>query len=713
MDQSPSVETKKSFCRFCHAFCGLEVDIEGNRVVAVRGDSENAASRGYTCLKGRAEIERIYHPERLLSSQQRVDGDLVDVDTDTALDAIASKLTSIVDEHGPHAVAAYVGDGGHRTSAGGPWFVRKWLDGLGSRSMYTSFTIDSPGMIVAAARLFGSPLPVQLLDIEHADVAMFVGTNPVNSHFMTMPQSNPVRRLRDAQKRGMKLIVVDPRRSDMAKVADIHLQVKPGEDATLFAGMIKIVIEQGLYDHDYVAEHTTGLETLEKAVAEFDLDYVSRRTEVPEELIEEAARTFATAERGAAQTGTGLHMARNQNLSIQLVMNMNALCGRYDRRGGLTHHAGAINFPLPEFDRPITMPKYEGPESRIRGIRGSFNYLGFFDEMPANTLTDEILTPGDGKIRALIVHGGNPALCFPDAKSTAAALDDLDLLVVTDLFVSETAKHADYVLAVKHPFERVDIPRLMDPSFPFPFSQYAEALVPAPEGLIEDWEVFWRLAQKMETKIDLPGVDMAGEPSADEILDSLHETSRIPLDEIRKYPGGHIFGEHDPLVDSIVPNMVSHDDQKMALDDPEGIEELAQVRDAAQVTGGGYHPEDSFGFRMITYRMKEVYCSQGQNLPSLAAKRPFNPVLMNAEAMKSMGVSDGDTVVVENDFGSVEGIVEETDDVAPNVIAFAFGWGGPSDRGTNVQHLIDDDHLFDPVTGLALQSAVPVNVRPV
>jgi anaerobic selenocysteine-containing dehydrogenase len=710
MDRSRDVETKKSFCRFCHAFCGLEVDVDGGRIVAVRGDQDHAASQGYTCLKGRAEMERIYHPDRLLSSKQRVDGELVDVDTEEALDAIASKLGAIIDEHGPHAVAAYVGDGGHRTSAGGPWLVRKWLDGIGSRSMYTSFTIDSPGMLVAAARLFGSPLPLQLFDIEHAEVGMFVGTNPVLSHFMSMPQSNPVRRLRDAKKGGLKLIVVDPRRSDAAKVADIHLQVKPGEDATLFAGMIKVIIDQELYDHEYVERYTSGLETLQKGVTAFDLDYVSRRTDVPADLIREAATTFATARSGAAQTGTGLHMARHQNLSIQLVMTLNALCGRYDRRGGLTRHAGAINFALPEFTEPVSIPEYKGPESRIRGIRGSFNYLGFFEEMPSNTITDEILTPGEGKIRALIVHGGNPALVFPDAASTTAALDDLDLLVVTDHFVNRTAEHADYVVAVKHPFERADIPRLMDPSYPFPFSQYAEALVDAPDGVIEDWEVFWRLAQKMGTGIDLPGLDISQDPTTDDMLDALHSTSRIPIDEIRKYPGGKIFGELDPLVGGIIPNMVSHDGQKIALADPDGMDELDEVLAEPTISGGGYRTEESFAFRMITYRMKEVYCSQGQNLPSLTAKRRFNPVLLNPEAMRAVGVEDGDTVIVENDFGRVEGIAEASHDVAPNVIAFAFGWGGADDDGTSVQPLIDDDSRFDPITGLALQSAVPVNV---
>lgn len=712
-----AAQTKTSFCRFCHTFCGMKVDVVGNQVVAARGDPDNPVSQGYTCLKGRAEPERINHPDRLLVSKKRTGSKLgepewADIAPQDALDEIAERLADIIERHGPDAVAVYVGDGAHRTSAGGPPLVSAWLNGLGSHRMYTSFTIDSPSMIVAASRLFGSPLPLQLLDIEHADVAMFVGTNPVGSHFMSMPQSDPRRRLQDARKRGMKLLVIDPRRTETSRLADIHLQVRPGEDATLLAGMINVIIERGLIDHAYVEAHAGGLEDLTEAVRPFDLDYVARRSGVAPELVEQAAAMFATAPSGGATSGTGLHMARHQNLSTQLVMTLNVLCGRYDRRGGMTRHAGVLNFEVPDFSDPITISGYTGPKSRIRGIEGSFNYLGFFEEMPTNTLTDEILTPGIGQVRALIVHGGNPALVFADAESTARAMQELELLVVDDLFMSSTAHHADYVMAVKHPFERVDVTKLMDGSYPFPFSQYTEALVDAPDGVVDDWEIFWGLAQRLGFRIDLPGIDMDHTPTTDEMIDALHADSRIPMSEVRRHPDGKIWGERDPLVGGIVGYMSGHADQPMAIGHPEVLAELAEVLVEPVTDRGGYLPHEEFAFRMITYRMKEVYCTQGQNLPSLAARRRYNPLLMHPDAMADIGAGTGETVVVRSGFGSVEAIVEPSDDVAPGTVALAFGWGGPDDEGVNVQHLIPDDELFDPVTGLALQSAVPVNVFP-
>ncbi len=708
-------ETKKSFCRFCHVFCGVEVDLEDGRIVKVRGDRDNAVSQGYTCIKGRAEPERIYHPDRLMSSTKRVDGELVDIDAETAMDEVAVKLKAIVDQHGPESVAVYLGDACHRMSATGPWFMRKWLDGLGSPRMYTSYTIDSPSLTIAGYRFFGSPMPFSVFDVAHAEVAMFVATNPVISHMMSIPQSNPSKRMKDARKRGMKVIVVDPRRCEAARDADIHLQVKPGEDATLLAAMIKVILDRGLYDREYVDAYVSGVDELHHAVQPFDLDYASKRCEVPAELIERAAVMFAEAKSGGAQSGTGLHMARHQNLTTQLVMTLNGLCGRYDRRGGLTRHAGVLNRPLPENCGPVPLPLHPGPQARVRGIKAISNWLGML-EMPTNTLTDEILTPGEGQIKALIVNGGNPALVLTDEEATIRALKEVDLLVVTDLFESATARHADYVFATKHPFERADVPRLMDATFPFPFSQYTEALVDAPEGLVEEWEIFWGLAHRMGFQIPLRGIDMERKPTTDEMLDALHRGSRIPLDEVRKYPGGHVWGDRDTEVGGLVPNMIGHADKRMAAGHPEVIAELAQVLDEPVRAGGEYREGEKFDFRMITYRMNDVYCTQGQNLPSLTKKRSYNPVLMNPESMKAIGVDTGDLVVVESGHGKIEAVVEASNDVGPSTIGLAHGWGDPCDergvreKGANVQVLIVDHEGFDPVTGLAQQSAVPVNV---
>lgn len=714
------IETRKSFCRFCHVFCGIEVDVDvdNNRAIAVRPDRDNAVSGGYTCRKGRAELERIYHPDRLMSSQKRVRENFVDIEGQQALNEISDKLRDIISKHGPDSVAVYMGDACHRMSASGPWFVRQWLDDLGSKGFYTSFTVDSPSLVVAIQRLWGALMPFSKLDIEHADVVMFVATNPVLSHHLTMPQSNPSRRLADSLKQGAKLIVIDPRVTQVAHKADIHLQVRPGEDATLLAAMIKVILDRGLQDKDYLAQFANGLDELHRAVADFDLEYAARRTGVPAELIEAAAVTFASAKTGAATSGTGLHMARHQNLTTQLVMTLNALCGRYDRRGGMVCMPGVLAPEMPEELAPIPVPLHPGATTRIRGLKAISSWLGY-EEMPANTLTDEILTPGKGQIKALIVTGGNPALVFPDEAATVKALESVDLLVVNELFMSATAKFADYVLACRHPYERADVPRLMDNYFPFPFMQYSKPLVEAPPQLFQEFEIFWEIARQLGIKLNIPGISMTKKPTADEMLDGLNASSRIPMDEVRKHPGGHIYGERESRVGHILPAMIGYPDKRMRLAHPEVVDELREVRGEFWSDDAGYAPDEKFAFRMITYRIDDVYCTQGQNLPSLRKRIPFNPVAMNAKDLAALKLAEGDTVIVKSGFGELEGVVAAGKDFPRGVIGIAHGWGdpgepgGPREKGINVQRLIDDDRHSDPITGLAQQSAVPVNVIPV
>ncbi len=715
-DHPPMIESRKSFCRFCHVFCGVEVDVDPdrNRVVAVRGDRDNPVSQGYTCQKGRAEVERIHHPDRLLSSQKRTEAGLVDIAPDAALAEVALRLNEIVAEHGPDSVAVYTGCGGHRSAAGGPWFVRRFVQALGSKRMYTSFTIDSPSLTIAGNRLFGGPVPASLLDVDRAEVVMFVGSNPIASHQLNMPQSNPTARLNDARQRGAKLIVVDPRRSDVARRADHHLQLRPGEDATLLAGMVRVILDRDLMDRDYVARYVSGVDGLRDALRDFDLDYVARRSGVPAAEIEAAAVCFATARTGGATSGTGMHMAPHHNLATQLVMILNALCGRYDREGGMIRTEGPLGRHFDEDMGPVPLP--ELPKSRVRGVSALPGLFGAYTEMPTNTLTDEILTPGADQIRALIVNGGNPAMVLSEPESTLRALESLELLVVNDLFATATVEYADYVFAMKHPFERADLPRLMDSTYPVPFSQYTPALIDPPAGCLEEWQVFWGLAGRMGLPLRVGGLTPDSMPSSDEMLEAQFGRGTVSLDEIRRHPSGAVFGEPEMVAGGVIPNMIGHPDKRMAVGHPAVLTELREVRAEPLSWAGSYEEDDAFAFRLITYRTKEVYCTQGHNLPSLRAKRPFNPLLMHPDAIGRLGLEAGELVTVESDAGRVEAVLEASPDLRQDVVALAFGWGnpadpgGPRDKGTNVQHLIRDDRHFDATTGLARQSAIPVNV---
>jgi len=338
-------EVHDSFCRFCHASCPIKVTVEDGRPVSVMGAKDNPVYHGYTCAKGRALPEQHLNPSRLLRTVKRdEEGDHHEIPVEQAMDEIAAQLQQIVAEHGPRSVALYTGTYSFPYPAGTP-MAAAWLQSLGSPMHFTSATIDQPGKMIAPAlhgTWGGGPY-----HFDASDVWMLVGANPTISKSIGIPCMNPAKRLHDAVKRGIDLIVIDPRRSEAAKVAKVFLQPKAGEDPTLLAGMIRVILAEGLGDLDFVAKHTRGLDDLRAAVEPFTLDYVERRAGVPAEDVSRAARVFAAHRNGGANVGTGPNMAPRGNLSEYLTLALNTLAGHWRREGEALPNPGVLMAPSP------------------------------------------------------------------------------------------------------------------------------------------------------------------------------------------------------------------------------------------------------------------------------------------------------------------------------------------------------------------------------
>ena len=706
------VETKKSFCRFCHAFCPIEVDVEDNKVIEVRGDASNPVYGGYTCIKGRHLPDQHNHPDRIRTSMKRMpDGSFQPISSEQALDEIAERMSAIIEEHGPRSVATYNGTYAF-CNAITLSVSRAWHAGVKSPSYYTSVTIDQPAKAIAASRhgtwMGGSQ------GFDTADVAMLIGNNPVVSMFGGVPPFNPWKRLRDAQKRGLKLIVIDPRSSDVAKRADLHLQVRPGEDPTLLAGIIKVMFDEGLVDGDFLAGNATHVEELRQAVESFDLDYVEERSGVPAALVERAARMFAGAQRGVASSGTGANMAPHPNLTEHFVQSLNTLCGRFLREDEVVPNPGVISPERPFMAQanPPNPAWGKGEPSRVRGLGEVFG------EMPTAALSDEIITPGEGRVRALVSVGGNPVGAWPDQLKTIEAMRQLDLNVSIDIRWSQTAKMADYVIAPKLSLERPDLTVLTDSWYPVPYAHYTPAMVEAEDDVIEEWEFFWNLAQRMGTEIELAGgpMPMDEKPSTDDVLDLITAKSRIPLDRVREADGGAIFEGEEVRV---APKAAGAD-ARLDVAPADLVEEIAEVRAEPVVEGAGYVPGEEFSHRLISRRMREFYNSSGRDIAGLTARDGgTNPAFMNPVDGAEWGIADGEVIEIESSRATILGVAAFTDDVPSGVISMAHSWGDVPETdqdvrsiGGSTNRLVNNEEAYDPITGMARQSAIPVNIRP-
>jgi anaerobic selenocysteine-containing dehydrogenase len=702
------IATHKSFCRFCHAVCGIEVDVEDGRVVDVRGDREHVVSQGYLCVKGRELAAQHTSSDRLRSARRRLaEGTFADVPTETAMDEVAARIAAIVARDGPNAIAVYSGTHG-LFSSGKPTVVA-WANAIGTQWYFTPNTIDQPSQMTAVARHGGWHAGGQRF--ADADVLLFLGNNPGVSAFSREggpPYANAFRHLRDARRRGMKVIAIDPRRTELARIADLHLQVRPGEDPTLLAGMVRVVLAEGLHDRAFVATHVEGVEALRDAVADFGPDYVAARTGVPAARMIEAARMFAAGPRGTAMTCTGVNMAPRPDVTQHLVLVLNSLCGRFAREGDVVANPGVLKPPR-TFRAEVQPPRDlwgRGPWSRFRGL-GRFGI-----EMPINVFADEVLTPGEGQIKALVCVGGNPAVAFPDQRKVVDALRALELLVVLDVTMTATARLADYVFGCKLSFEKPGTSRTAEGQLDVPFAQYTPAILTPDFDVIEEWEFFWGLAHRMRTPLvlDQGTLDLDRKPTPDEYLDFTHRGARVPLDEVRRHPGGGVFAPPEPVrVTGARPERAA---ARMHAAPAVVIEQLRAIR--AERPG-----EDGFAYCLISRRMLEIYNSTGDHLPGLRRRWPYNPAFMHPDDLARLGVRPGDVVRIDSDHDFIYGVAESTTDVLPGVVSMAHARGGEPERdaevrtiGSTTNRLVSVEHDFEPVSGIPRQSAIPVNVRP-
>lgn len=728
--------TFPSICRLCLAYCPIEVVVEGGRAVKVIGDRSGTPYDGYTCPKGRALPEQHAHPSRLLAPLRRGAAGLAPVSSQQAIDEIADRVRAIVDEHGPDAVAWYIGTG-VVSNPTGQYAGIGFMQAIGSAMLFSAATIDKPAANVSTA-LHGNWM-AGAHRMEDADTWMVIGGNPVISKSNGAPPNNPGVRLKEAMARGMKLIVVDPRRTETAKRATLHLQVRPGEDPALLAGMIHVILAEDLCDKAFLARHAEGLEQLRAAVAAFTPEYAAERAGVARDDLVAAARIFAAGRVGGAVCSTGPSFAGHANLSFYLALCLNTLCGRWARAGERA--------PFPNLLLPDHRPKAQAfaPYAAIgekvldaTGLRHNASGL------PTGGLADQILTNGPGRIRALFCVGGNPVLSWPDQERTERALARLDLLTVFDYKLTASAEFADYIvpppLTLEIPgntqmvewLKYIGVTRGMST----PWAQHSPAIVAPPEGadLLDDGEFFFRLAKAMGLQLKLTFVsgsgphleaptrsvalDMAAPPPGVEaLLDMAAVGSRVPLDELRRHPHGRLFD-----TDAVrVAEADSDNTARLQLGDPMMIAELAEVlAEAPQGRPASWpesEPETAFPLSLVCRRMNNFMNSMGQDLRGLRPVGQSNPFCLHPEDLARHGLKPGDAVIVRSAHGTVTGEVQPDETLRPGTLSLTHGFGaslatearGEGETGAPVARLVGLAGA-DRVTGMPRFSALPVSI---
>lgn len=707
------VTRRLTYCRICVAACGLELEIDGGRVIAVHGDRDHPVSRGYMCVKARASGDLHNGEGRLASTRRRLPSGLVEeIGPEAAMDQVHNRLMNIVERWGSESVALYYGTGAN-TNTLATSAMKAWMAGLGSPYVFSSMTLDQSAKWVTAGRM-GQHLGGQP-DFHDADVLMMVGSNPAVSHGNLMfPNANPLASIREARARGLVLIVVDPRLTETAREADIHLRVRPGEDAALFAGLIHLVLDRGLEDRQFCERFVGSLDALRAAVAGFTPDVVSARTGVPVDVLVETTTVFARATRGSVSSGTGPSMATDSNTAEHLIAALNAICGGHRRAGDRTWNTGALH---PRTAAATVVPPSrtweDGPtlrSARVGPLAG---------EYPTARLPDEILLPSDDRIRALVVVGGDLLRALPDPARTVAALDRLDLLVTLDHRATDTGARAHYEVATSLPYERYDFTGVLDGYFPRTFAQGVAPSVKRPAGVIDDWEFFAGVARRSGVRLQMkPAVfgvphdeveggvvalDKDGPTSAEEVLQRLCALGPLTWEELLAHPHG--VAPEDRAVVEAVPD----DGARLDVCPPDVAAEITAVLSRRP-------DNDAYPLHLVVRRARGAMNGAFRSAAKVVRGMPYNPVHVDPDTLALLGLEDGATVTVESAAGSVVGRVRGDESLLPGTVALTHAWGPLTGKGgeagSNVNLLISASSDLQPINAMPRLSAVPVRIVP-
>jgi anaerobic selenocysteine-containing dehydrogenase len=699
-------ETRVTFCRICSPLCGLLVDVEGGRVTRVAGDPDHALTRGFTCTKGRHLGELHHAPDRFLTAQRNGPDGLRPIPTDQAIDEIATRMRGILDAHGPESIALFVGTQSYTASLTFS-FAGAWLRAVGSHKRFSTMTIDQSAKWVAQARLGTWAAGRQRF--EDSDVWLLAGTNPLVSmqggDLTGFPVHDGLRRLEAARARGLRLIVVDPRRSEVAAHADLHLQLVPGTDVVLFAALLRTILHEHLHDAEFCTRWVDGLDALRAAVEPMTPEVASRITGVDAALIVDAARVFGGAARGMAKSGTGPDMGPHANVAEHLVQAMNVVCGRFPREGDRYAGSGVLSGGRNLHAQPSApMRTWE------RGFQSRMGVGTLMGELPSPILPEEILEPGDGRVRALVVSGGNPAAVFPDQERIVRALGELELLVTIDPFPTETAQLAHYVIAPTMQLERADDTRGYEHFFSEPFAQYTPPILERPGDVIEDWEFFYELSSRMGLLLNIgsrvwePGTPR---PTSDELLESFAARAQVLYHDVRAAPHGNEFDVAPTIVGPPSPEPRA----RFALLADDVARELRDALRALDDATPRRRP-----YLLVVRRSKHVMNTLGRRVP---IGLPYNPCFMHPDDLDELGAEEGALLDLTSDHGTVTVVAAVDDTLRRGVLSITHAYGtlpghddDPRRYGANPARLLSLTEHRQPISLMPWMSAVPVTATP-
>jgi anaerobic selenocysteine-containing dehydrogenase len=701
---APSPTTRFTACNLCEAICGLVLTVEDGRVTSARGNPDDPLSRGHICPKGVALADVHADPDRLRRPVRRTAHGWEEIGWDEAFDMAADGLAGTMRAYGRDAVAVYAGNPNVH-SLGGMTHLPALLRTLGSRNVYSASSVDQLPSHLVSRWLYGHQLLIPVPDIDRTQLFVVVGANPMasNGSLMTVPDFPG--RLRELRARGGRMVVLDPRRTETARAADEHVFIRPGTDAFVLLAMVRTLFDEDLASP---APYVDGVGAVREAVAAYTPERAEAASGVPAVVVRRLAREVAESEAAAVYGRTGVSTQEFGLVCQWAVQALNVLSGNLDRAGGTMFTRPAVDV----VGRGLASRGGHGRwRSRVRGLPESNG------ELPVATLADEILTPGEGQVRALLTVAGNPVLSTPGGARLGQALAGLDFMVAVDPYLNETTRHAHVVLPPTTHLERDHYDLAFHVLAVRNTARFSPAVFDKPAGARHDHEIFrelalrtmrrggsaqpWSRRLRQEVRLRLG-------PTF--IVDVLLRTggTGLSLRRLRSHPEGVDLGPLRPCL----PDRLATSDQRVRLATPQVLTDLGRLDEAASVSLSAEE------LLLIGRRHQRDCNSWLHNTERLTKGRPRHRLLMHPRDLAQRGIAGGSQARVRSRAGSVLVEVEASEDVMPGVVSLPHGYGhaqattlsrASTVPGVSVNDLTDAA-VVD-ASGNAVLNGVPVTVE--
>ncbi len=708
-------------CHLCEALCGIEVRVHGTEIVSIRGDGADPFSRGHICPKAVAIKDVHEDPDRLREPVRRTASGWETIGWEEAFDEVASRLLDIQSRHGHDAVATYFGNPQVHSYTGllsGTQFVRA----LRTRNRYSATSVDQLPHHLAAYFMYGHQLLLPIPDLDRTGFLLVIGANPAVSNGSLMSAPDVARRIKDLRKRGGRVVVIDPRRTETAALADAHLFVRPGTDALLLLALLNVIFEEGLASPGRLAEMVDGMEELRRLCSTYPPGRVAEQTGIDADTIRALARDFAAAPTAVCYGRMGTSTQRFGALCQWLIQALNIVSGNLDKEGGAL-------FTRPAFDVVGLATglgqrgAFDRRRTRVRGLPE------FGGEFPVSALAEEILEPGNGQVRALVTAAGNPVLSTPNGRRLDVALASLEFMVAVDFYINETTRHAHLILPPTFALERDHYDLVFHALAIRNTAKYSPPLFPRLPGSRHDWEIFAALRERIEAAQPATGLSYLRRLAyrwwtPRRILAHGLRTgpygarwnpfsTGLTLSRLASNPHGTDLGPLRPCL----PGRLATSDKRIKLAPEVLAKDLGRLADA--LPDGPVSTDGQL--LLIGRRDLRTNNSWMHNAHRLVKGPPRCTLLLHPKDAARRGISDGSLVEIASRVGQLQVVARLSEDIMQGVVSLPHGWGhdrpgvrlqvAGAHAGVSVNDLTDDQSV-DELCGNAALNGVPVVVQP-